>query len=387
MRFLMVAAGYPPLRSAGLETGCQRLAQALGRRGHETIVLTQHAPGMPAVVSESDGVEVHRVVRPLSLGPLWGLTYMSQVRLWMRRLAARWDFVLCHKLGLHSVVVPATANRLGKQSATLLVNAGLYSDIKVLREHRGGGYLLKQALTSDGFFALSQVSRQELGDCGVASDRIQPFRYMVDVERFSPGEANQRHFLFVGRFHRQKNLPLLVEAFAKVQAVEPEARLVMIGRGDEEALIRRSVEQSSAFSAICIENWTDNPAAAYRQALAVVSSSDAEGLSNVSVEAAACGAPTILTDVSGVREVLLPGDDTPVMAGNYLTGRGGLVVPPRDADALSRAMLAIYRDNALRSKLAEEARNNAVSRFSEQVCVDLFLSGVEAITKGAGGRS
>jgi len=384
MRFLMLAAGYPPLRSAGLETGCQRLAHALGRRGHEVLILTQAARGKPPVEAESEGVEVHRVLKPLALGPLWGISFMFQVRHWMHRLSPRWDFALCHKLALHSMVASEVCRKLGRPSASLLVNAGLFSDIRVLRDHKGGSLLLRRALATDGFFALSGVSKAELEAHGIAPERIHPFRYMVDIDRFRPSGDPGDHFLFIGRFHAQKNLPLLIEAFARAHATDSSVRLRLIGRGDEAERVRALVEASPARSAITIEDWTNDPAAAYQRAAAVVSSSDAEGLSNVSVEAAACGAPTILTRVSGVAEVLFPGHDSapePAPA-TFAQGVGGLMVPTRDAEALAAAMLRLHRDPSLRRQLAAEARANALERFSEPVCVELFLRGAEAIIQG-----
>lgn len=388
MRFLMIAAGYPPLRSAGLETGCQRLAHALGARGHQVLVLTQASPAMPPVEQPAPGVEVHRTLRPLALGPLWGLSYMAQVRGWMSRHRDRYDFVLGHKLWLHSSVATGVARALGKPSTTLLVNAGVYSDVAGLAALKGGRWLLARALAADAFFCLSRVSRAELAARGIPAERLYAFRYMVDLQRFTPAPARHPHeFLFIGRFHPQKNLPLLIEAFTRVHARHASARLRLIGRGESAEALRSLAAASTAADAITFQEWTDRPEEALRGALAVVSSSDAEGLSNVSVEAAACGAPMVLTDVSGAREVLDPDDAlAAVPAGRFLQGTGGLLVNPRDAAALAAAMIRLYEESSLRDRLSAESRRNAEQRFGEQACVDLFLAGVDSILTARGGR-
>jgi glycosyltransferase involved in cell wall biosynthesis len=383
-RFLMIAAGYPPLRKAGLETGCQRLSRALAARGHQVIVLTQRAPGHDSVEVEAPGLTIHRVIEPLAVGPLWGITYMTQVRRWAVKLAADWDVAICHKLALHSVVIPSIARKLGKLSASLLVNAGEYSDIRVLRDHKGGGLLLAQALQSDAFFCLSRVSREELLREGIDVPRLLPFRYMVPLDAFQPGgDASPDELLFLGRFHPQKNLPGLIDACERASARLPRLRLRLIGKGEHEVVIRQRIAASPAKDAIVLQDWTDDPAAAYRRALAVVSASVAEGLSNVSVEAAACGAPTILTDISGAREVTDPeGHLGPVPEGTWLEGATGLLVNAKDTAGMAEAMVAIAERPDWRARIALQARQVAEERFSEEACVGLFLEGVRRMQAG-----
>lgn len=376
MRFLMVVSGYPPAKSAGMERGAQRLATALVRRGHPVLVLTAASPGQPEIIKE-EGVVVHRALRPWAIGALWGLTYMEQVRRHALRLRPQWDFLLAHKLDLHSVVLPGIARRTGRPCATLLVNAGLHSDLARLRQHRGGGWLLAQALRCPRFFALSRQSEEELRAAGVAPERIGRYRYFVDTAAFAPGTEprSASEFVFVGRFHTQKNLPLLLRAFEAVHARHPQARLRLVGKGPEEETLRDLHAASPARDAIRIEGWTADPAALYRSALAVVTASNAEGLSNVLVEAIACGAPVLTTDVSGARDVLDPGGVFPaeLAPGRASEGEAGLLAPVGDGEALAHGMARLLTEPALRDSLAERARARALAAYTEEACVAEFL--------------
>lgn len=386
-RFLMVVSQYPPRASAGMERACQRLSAELAARGFAVHVLTQEADGMPAEavedVSGGNGVHVHRVLRPLALGPLWGITYMRQVAAWMRRNAAAWDFCLCHQLYLHSSVAAPLARRLGKHAASLLVHSGPGNDIEELHSLRFGRHFLRLALTSPAQFVLSEQGAKELVATGYGANRIWRYANFVDVDRFAPaGEHSPHEFLYVGRFHPVKNLPLLVRAFTRVHASRPEARLRLVGGGPAEADVRAAVAASPARDAISMDGWTGDPAREYQRCLATVTSTITEGQSNTLVESIACGAPAITPDVSGVRDTLDPDGMLPpvIPPGEYAPALGGLVTPRQDEAALASAMKAILADPALRARLSARGRARALQAYSPAVSVADFVARARRIT-------
>jgi glycosyltransferase involved in cell wall biosynthesis len=376
LAFVMVVGGYPPAQRAGMEYGCQRLSEGLARRGHPVTVITTRVSGMARDTFEG-GVRVLRVLKPLPLGPLWGVSYRRQVRRWLTALLPDWDVVMSHQLYLHSHEATRVARTHGRRSCHLLVAAQEYSDLASFAGIRGGRRLLEECVRStDGLFVLSAFSRRELEDIGVPSGRIHSYRYFVDTGSFTPGTAvPERELLCLGRWHRQKNLPLLLEAFDRFAADVPGVRLRIVGAGPEEASLRAALEGLSHPDRVTVEGWAADPRDVYRRAWAVVTSSDAEGLSNVLIEALASGTPVITTDVSGAREALdlEDTDRHAVRAGSWLRGTGGLLVPMRDAAALASAMTEIVRTPGLRTQLSSEARSRAVSTFSEEASVTRFL--------------
>src|SRR5690606_10384011 len=111
---------------------------------------------------------------------------------------------------------------------------------------------------------------------------------------------------------------------------------------------------------------------------AVVTASNAEGLSNVLVETLACGTVAITTDVSGARDALDPdcAMPDPIPSGQFAEGLGGLVVPIGDRDALARGMEAVLVDAEMRRRLARAARARAESAYSAAACTADFLRAV-----------
>lgn len=389
--FVMVSGGYPPAHRAGMEYGCQRLSEALARRGHPVTVITAQSRDLGKDLVEG-GVRVLRVLNPLPLGPLWGVSYRRQVRRWLGELLPGWDVVMCHQLYLHSYEANRLARSNGRRSCHLLVAAQDYSDVTRFAAIRGAGRLLRDSVSlADGLFVLSAHSRRELEAVGAAADRIHPYRYFVDTDAFMPdgGTAPEPELLCLGRWHHQKNLPLLLDAFERFSTSVPGIRLRIVGAGPEEAALRAGVAKLTDPGRVTIEGWTSNPRELYRRAWALVTSSDAEGLSNVLIEAMACGTPVVTTDVSGAREAL-DLEDTgahPVAAGAWLRGTGGLLVPMRDAAALSSAMMGIVKTPGLRTALSSDARSRAVSTFSEDASVTRFLQVVGQWFPAADGRA
>jgi colanic acid/amylovoran biosynthesis glycosyltransferase len=76
-----------------------------------------------------------------------------------------------------------------------------------------------------------------------------------------------------------------------------------------------------------------------------------EGLPTVALEAMASGVPVVATDCGGVSEALTDGIE-------------GLIVPPRDPDALAAALTRLWREPELRKRMGEAGRRTATSRFT-----------------------
>ena len=86
---------------------------------------------------------------------------------------------------------------------------------------------------------------------------------------------------------------------------------------------------------------------------------DAEGLGLTALEAMACGVPVIVGDVPAVHDVVE----------HEVTG---LIVDPRDPEALAQQILRLLRSTELRSSLAEAGREHAQRHFDWTVCAQRY---------------
>ncbi|MBQ2903045.1 MAG: glycosyltransferase [Clostridia bacterium] len=152
------------------------------------------------------------------------------------------------------------------------------------------------------------------------------------------------------RIAEQKNLPLMINAFMKFHQTHPGYSLEIYGNTveeNEEDLKKSYLEMISSLNAeeyIKILPPRADVHSVVRDCAMFVSSSDFEGLSNSMVEAMAIGLPCVCTDClgGGAREMITDGEN-------------GLLVPVKDADALTHAMCRMADNKDLSQKCSENA--------------------------------
>lgn len=173
---------------------------------------------------------------------------------------------------------------------------------------------------------------------GVPQERIRTLPVFMDLygmrERAIGSDLHQECpqaspiVLSVARFVKQKNLLLLVRAFAAFRKAQPNALLVLVGRGEEEQALRKEVATLGLEGAVVFKPWADDVASLMKTADIYALSSNYEGYARVLSEAMACGLPAVTTDVGCVGEVWLPG----------VHGRS---VPVGDTDAFGAALTSL----------------------------------------------
>jgi glycosyltransferase involved in cell wall biosynthesis len=162
----------------------------------------------------------------------------------------------------------------------------------------------------------------------------------LDHPWFQPGQPPV--VLAAGRLHRQKDYPTLLQAFARLRR-RKTSRLVIIGEGPERARLASLAAQLGISEEVQLPGFQTNPFAYMARAGVFALSSAWEGLSNVLIEALACGCPVVSTDCPhGPAEVLD-------------SGKYGTLVPVADPAALAQALQATLD----RKTAAAEAQQRA----------------------------
>ena len=163
-------------------------------------------------------------------------------------------------------------------------------------------------------------------------------------------------FVFIGRLVRDKGIHELVEAFVRLNKENPHTRLVLVGRTEAELdplneETRHIIDTHDAIEAVGSQKDV-RPWLAASDVLAFPSYR--EGFPNVVIEAGAMGLPSIVTNINGCNEIIIPGEN-------------GVIIPPRDADALYEAMKDLCEDDEKRVYLTKNARESVASRFDCQI--------------------
>ena len=357
MRILLVSYEYPPV-GAGAATAGEAIAKALTELGHRIIVLTGRFKGLPPRY-EDKGIIIHRIpslrrrmdrshVLEMASFLAAGLMFVPTIARTHRvdgaivffsmpcgpiGLFGRWICGLPYIISLRGGDVPGAEPSLNFLHRFLrpIRRTILKNSIAIVANSNG---LRKMAETADPF-------------------PVQVIPNGVDTEFFTPPPSRPApnngvlRILFVGRFRQQKNLPFLFRQLAHIPPATFELHLV--GDGPEKQRLEGLARKLAIASATTWHGWI-SPAALpqiYQSADCLVNPSLYEGMSNVVLEAMACGVPVIASRVPGNDELVLDGDT-------------GFLFDLREPAALVSA-LAQLRDAGLRRRMGTSARNRALN--------------------------
>ncbi|MES2953250.1 MAG: glycosyltransferase [Patescibacteria group bacterium] len=174
-------------------------------------------------------------------------------------------------------------------------------------------------------------------------------------------------YLVASRITKEKNIGMVLSAFAEVLKKHPKAGLVVVGTGPEEEALKRRAEKLGLEKSVVFIDWTNSLGSYYKSADGFLLSSWYEGYGLTLLEAAHARVPIVTTDVGLVGEIL--------------TDAHAFVVPPGDAARFAHAMNELLENKALRE--AKRARLGALTGIflDEKEYVEKVVSGWRGCTK------
>ena len=161
-------------------------------------------------------------------------------------------------------------------------------------------------------------------------------------------------FIFVGRLVEDKGVNELVKAFSSLQKKYSQIRLLLVGDYDDspEKLQAESLRMIKGLDTIIEKGWQNDVRKFMSISNTLILPSYREGFPNVVLQAGAMGLPSIVTDINGSNEIIIE-------------GKNGIIIPPKDSDALFKAMESFLINPELQSTLAKKARELIVNRFEQ----------------------
>jgi glycosyltransferase involved in cell wall biosynthesis len=155
----------------------------------------------------------------------------------------------------------------------------------------------------------------------------------------------------ISRLLGDKGIREFASAAARLKRERPDVEIALVGWRDESPDSISQAELDAIVGAgVMFLGKLDDVRDALGGCSVYVLPSYREGTPRSVLEALAVGRPIITTDAPGCRETVVDGDN-------------GLLVPPRDANALYRAMLRLADDPALRARMAENSRRLAEAKY------------------------
>ena len=165
----------------------------------------------------------------------------------------------------------------------------------------------------------------------------------------------------------EKGQQFLIESARTVREEAPEIQFVLLGSGRMEEEFRR---QAQGLDNVYFAGWQDDPVTWLSAFDLFAFPSLREPLGSTLLDALRVGLPAVASDAGGIPEILTP--------------ECGVLVPPRDADAMAGQILRLFRDEELRRRLSEGARKRA-AEFSPQRLLEEHLKIYRELVPGLEG--
>ena len=217
---------------------------------------------------------------------------------------------------------------------------------------------------TDGLIAICESHAQTLRErFGVPSERVTAIRGAVDASRFAPDGPNLRAELqiesdapvagIVARIKPDRRHRELVQAFTQVLPRLPEARLIIVGRGEGLPSLEAEVGRLGLSRQVIFAGYRTGAelAAAYRTLdVKVLLAEGNDGTCRALLEAMACGKPAIAYRFGAPAETIVPGET-------------GILVEERQIGALGNAIFQLLSSRARARLMGEAARARVLQLY------------------------
>lgn len=220
-------------------------------------------------------------------------------------------------------------------------------------------------LTSDAFYYFPKRVRKHC--------RVIPNACVVTARNKKKvvndnSNQNGKVLMAMGRLVKQKRFDLLLKAFGDVAPKYPDWTLVIWGEGELRPSLEKLRDQLGLQERARFPGWNQQPYKEMEKSDLFVLSSEREAFALVIMEAMACGLPVVSFDCrTGPRNIIRDGID-------------GILVPPENVPALSKALDRLMGDELERNRLAERAPEVA-ERFSTEKVMGMWEELIHELTE------
>jgi len=242
--------------------------------------------------------------------------------------------------------------------------------------------MCEAANRADGLLAVSEALADEMARIGIKRAQVRVHYTGLDRDLFRPLRHTQLRaqvggvlgfelperapvLACVGALIERKGQAIALETLARLRADYPEARLILVGAGEDEARLRTLSDALGLARRVHFTGAID-----HNLLPLILSASDAmvlptanEGLANAWVEALACGTPVITCDVGGARELIREPSAGRIVA--------------RDPDAVAEGLRAVIADPPDPQEVAE-----ATAQFDWRTHADLLAEHYARLLEG-----
>ena len=316
-----------------------------------------------ALVAHPGGELRQRVQEGLELIPIAPRTEMDLTAAWrFSRIVRRLQPDVIHAHDPHGVAMAALALSFSAGAGRGGRVPALVAARRVDFHLKGNSFSRWKYRQVDCFIAASEAIRQMLIADGVPADHTITVHEGIDVEHVIAAPPVNVHETFwlphhapvvgnVAALVPHKGQRYLVEAAHLVVQEMPDVRFIVLGEGELREHLEKQVHEYRLEKHVLLPGFRTDVLGCIKGFDLFVMSSVTEGLGTSLLDAMACGRPIVATEAGGIPEIV---ED----------GVNGLLVPPRDARALARAIVDALKNDPLRSRMGAAGLARVQERFT-----------------------
>ncbi|RJS81597.1 glycosyltransferase family 1 protein [Candidatus Bathyarchaeota archaeon] len=396
---------FPPFVVGGLGTYANYITREFVKAGHDVTVFSMHKGDLPTR-DIYRGVEVHRpIVANINIGLLLPMFIPEEVRKWSPEGRGFFGEVFLYNVLSASKLVNDLI-RFEKREIDIVVShdwlgsiGGILSSngigkpfvfhIHSTEEGRtgGGSETVKRleriaAEEADRIITVSYAMRDHLVHLGYEEKKIRVVYNGIDVEKYSPEAVSEEErkkvreslgvkddelmILFIGRLTWVKGADMLLQAMPHILRDVPNAKLVIVGVGDQQDLLKNDVAKMGLEDKVILKFdflAEDVKIGYYAASDVCVFPSKYEPFGIVCTEAMAMGKPVVVgaRDISGLREQVISSGEK----------QCGFHINPYDPSDIAKFTSILLLDEEMRMKFGRNARERVLNMFTwEKVSQD-----------------
>ncbi len=398
MRMAYFVDEFPPFFRGGLGTYAMEITRQFVRHEH-TVTVFSHNNGNDPTRDQWEGVEVHRPLLT-DISPVLPILNPCDIQKWDTGGQAFYQHTLLYNFLSASKLINNLV-RMEKRTFDILVAhdwlaaiAGIVAKKNLERPLVFHFHSTEEGRTSDGSFTVKQIEnmaaetadlivtvsyamRDELVRLGYRENKIRVVYNGVDPEKYNParfsaeeirafreriGVGDAPMIFFIGRLTWVKGIDMLAMAMPLILKEIPDAKLVVLGKGEMEPLLSHIVK-AQGLERNVILNFAyvgeEERILYYAACDVAVFPSKYEPFGIVCTEAMSMGKPVVVgaRGTSGLREQV-------EITGNYPTGYH---INPFDPGDIAKFTVKLLADPALRKTMGDHARARVLDMFTWEV--------------------
>ncbi|AKB76148.1 Glycosyltransferase [Methanosarcina lacustris Z-7289] len=364
MKIILLVDLFPPKWLAGTEIASYNIAKYLAKTGHEVHVITSLDKGFPKKET-IDRFCIHRT--PIKKIRFIGIIfYWFHIFLEIKRINPN----IVHVQSI-STALPGIFSMIFLKKPYVIWGQG--SDVYI--PDKFTKFISKIVLKNASIvIALSEDMKRKMNtiykreDIVILPNGIELDKFKGLSSRKQNNDKTKKTIIFVGTLRPVKGIEYLIKAMNSIHEQLPNTDLLIVGDGPDREKMETLVQELNLQDCIHFVGKVSNEEIPEYMAQADLFAlpSLSEGFGIVNIEAMAAGLPIVTTNVGGLPEIVINGEN-------------GFLVEPKNPEALAETILLILSDNDLKARISMNNQMKA-EQYSWDIVVKNLISIYESLS-------